>query len=93
MCKSSITTVPTLFVTRKVLSEIIARSKCFPKNAGAYPGLNVLINNKDVKRQIAPLYQMTKMDTMTREHAQMMAEDPEHRHRQHPSERNLERIV
>mmetsp|Transcript_41898 Transcript_41898/g.100633 ORF Transcript_41898/g.100633 Transcript_41898/m.100633 type:complete len:539 (+) Transcript_41898:450-2066(+) len=77
----------------EILSKIMARSRRLPKHVGTYPGLHVLINNERVKRQVAPLYRMAELDTMAREHAQMMAEDPEHRNRQHPSQRFLERVV
>ena len=81
------------FGENEILSKIMARSRRLPKHVGTYPGLHVLINNERVKRQVAPLFRMAELDTMAREHAQLMAEDPEHRNRQHPSQRFLERVV
>jgi Cysteine-rich secretory protein family len=77
----------------EVLSKILAQSRRLPKHPGSYASLHVLINNERVKRQVAPLTRMAELDTMAREHAKMMAEDPNHRHQQHPSQHFLERVV
>lgn len=58
----------------KRLGEILTRSKKHsPSNSAQYASNHIMINQERVKRCVAPLYRLSELDEIAREHAHDMA--------------------